>query len=140
MTVGKKISGIKIHIGVDTTGRPHALWVTTANINDRDGAIAMVEMGIRNLGSVIKVMCDGGYTGEEFALEVKEMLGEDVEVEIVKRSELHTFKVLPKRWVVERCFAWLDNYRRLWKNCERKIYTTLQMVTFAFATILLKRY
>ncbi len=95
---------------------------------------------MRNLRSVIKVLCDGGYTGEEFESEIKKMLGDDVDVEIVKRSELHTFKVLPKRWVVERCFAWLDNYRRFWKNCERKLYTVLQLVTFAFATILLKRY
>jgi transposase len=137
MTAEKKVSGIKLHIGVDTNGFPHAMWVTTANISDRNGAVTMIEFG-RYLGQVVKVMCDGAYTGEDFAFEVKDTIG--AEVEIVKRNELHTFKVIPKRWVVERCFAWLDNFRRLWKNCERKLYTTLQMVTFAFAAILLKRY
>ena len=60
-------------------------------------------------------------------------------MEVVKRNELHTFVVLPKRWVVERSFAWLEKYRRLWKNCERKLNTSLQMVVLAFATLILKR-
>ena len=50
---------------------------------------------------------------------------------VVKRNELHTFVVLPKRWVVERSFAWLEKCRRLWKNCERKLNTSLQMVVLA---------
>ena len=66
-----------------------------------------------------KLLADGGYTGENFANEIKRISG--AEVEVVKRNELHTFAVLPKRWIVERSFAWLDKYRRLWKNCERKL-------------------
>jgi transposase len=57
---------------------------------------------------------------------------EGAEVEVVKRNELHRFAVLPKRWVVERTFGWLEKYRRLWKNCERKIHSTLQMTVLAF--------
>ena len=49
-------------------------------------------------------------------------------MEVVKRNELHTFVVLPKRWVVERSFGRLEKCRRLWKNCERKLNTSLQMV------------
>ena len=60
-------------------------------------------------------------------------------VEVVKRNELHTFVVLPKRWVVERSFAWLEKCRRLWKNCERKLNTSLQMVVLAFTVLILKR-
>ena len=60
-------------------------------------------------------------------------------VEVVKRNELHTFVVLPKRWVVERSFGWLEQCRRLWKNCERKLNTSLQMVVLAFAVLILKR-
>ena len=60
-------------------------------------------------------------------------------VEVVKRNELHTFVVLPKRWVVERSFAWLEKCRRPWKNCERKLNTSLQMVVLAFAVLILKR-
>lgn len=83
-------------------------------------------------------MADGGYTGEKFADGVKLLI--DAEVEVVKRNELHSFKVLPKRWIVERCFAWLDKCRRLWKNCERKLSTSLQMVNLAFIALLLRRY
>ena len=60
-------------------------------------------------------------------------------MEVVKRNELHTFVVLPKRWVVERSFGWLEKCRRLWKNCERKFNTSLQMVVLAFAVLILKR-
>jgi len=60
-------------------------------------------------------------------------------VEVAKRSELHKFVVIPKRWVVERSFSWLEKCRRLWKNCERKINTSLQMVVLAFVALLLKR-
>ena len=60
-------------------------------------------------------------------------------MEVVKRNELHTFVVLPKRWVVERSFAWREKCRRLWKNCERKLNTSLQMVVLAFTVLILKR-
>ena len=60
-------------------------------------------------------------------------------MEVVKRSELRTFVVLPKRWVVERSFAWLEKCRRLWKNCERKLNTSLQMMVLDFATLILRR-
>ena len=61
-------------------------------------------------------------------------------VEIAKRSELHTFKGIPKRWVVERSFGWLEKSRKLWKNCERTLSTSRQMVVLAFLTLLLKRF
>jgi transposase len=64
------------------------------------------------------VLADGGYSGETFAQAVQEKLG--CGVEIAKRSELHTFAVIPKRWVVERSFAWLENAVGCGKNCERK--------------------
>ncbi len=60
-------------------------------------------------------------------------------VQVVKRNQLNTFAVLPKRWVVERSFAWLEKCRRLWKNCERKLNTSLQMIHLAFLRLLLKR-
>ena len=134
---GKKVSGIKRHIAVDTQGLPHAIHVTTANVTDRAGALAMFDRRRDGLSQVQKVLVDGGYTGEPFATAVQGLLGASVEV--VKRSELHTFVVLPKRWVVERSFAWLEKCRRLWKNCERKLNTSLQMVVLAFMVLILKR-
>ena len=135
---GKKISGIKRHIVVDTQGLPHAILVTTANVTDRDGAIQMISLNLSNFSIVEKFLVDGGYTGENFANKIKELTG--AVVEVVKRNELHKFAVLPIRWVVERSFGWIDNARRLWKNCERLLHNSLQMVILAFVAILLKRF
>lgn len=90
-----------------------------------------------SLIKVENVLADGGYTGEKFAAAVQEIIGSTVEV--AKRSELHKFVVIPKRWVVERSFAWLEKFRRLWKNCERKINTSLQMAVLAFIVLILNR-
>jgi transposase len=98
----------------------------------------MAEQHKTSLSSVANLLADGGYTGEKFAKSIFDTLGATVEV--VKRSELHTFKVIPKRWVVERDFGWLEKCRRLWKNCERKLATSQQMVVLAFVAILLKRF
>jgi transposase len=116
---------------------PHAIAVTTADIGDRNGAIQAFELHKDNLSEVQNVLADGGYTGENFANATKEILG--CNVEIAKRNELHKFAVIPKRWVVERSFAWLEKCRRLWKNCERKLNTSLQMTALAFLALILKR-
>lgn len=134
---GKKVSGIKRHIAVDTNGLPHAIEVTTADVSDRDGAILLARKAKKNLKKVETMLVDGGYRGEKFAAEIKNILGATVEV--VKRNELHTFAVLPKRWVVERSFGWLEKCRRLWKNCERKLSTSKQMMVLAFVVLLLRR-
>ena len=119
---GKKVSGIKRHIAVDTNGLPHGIEVTTANVTDREGVLLLAKRHKEDLSLVEKMLADGNYTGEQFAKNMKRLIGATVEV--VKRNELHTFKVIPKRWVVERSFAWLEKHRRLWKNCERKSSTS----------------
>ena len=134
---GKLVSGVKRHIGVDTNGLPHALDVTTADFTDRKGALQAFDRHKASLPNVKNVLADGGYTGEPFAAGVKEILG--ATVEIAKRNELHKFAVLPKRWVVERSFAWLEKCRRLWKNCERKLSSSRSMIALAFLALLLKR-
>jgi transposase len=135
---GKKVSGIKRHIAVDTNGLPHGIDVTTANVTDLDGAIALTKKSKENFSAVTKMLVDGGYTGETFAQNIKKIL-KKITVEVVKRSELHTFSVIPKRWVVERSFAWLEKCRRLWKNCERKLSTSRHMVILAFISLLVRR-
>jgi len=102
-TAEKKITGIKIHAGVDVLGPPHGVHVTTANITDRDGALEMLEKYASNMTGGVKLLCDGGYTGENFADAVADFVG--ASVEIAKRNELHKFLVMPKRWIVERSFA-----------------------------------
>ena len=134
---GKKVSGIKRHIAVDTEGLPDAIHVTTANVTDRAGGLSMFDRHRDGVSQARKVLVDGGYTGKPFAAAVQSLLGATVEV--AKRNELHSFVVLPKRWVVERSFAWLERCRRLWKNCEGKLNTSLQMVVLAFSVLILKR-
>ena len=134
---GKKVSGIKRHIAVDTQGLPHAMAVTTAQVTDRAGALQAIDGYQANLTRVESVLVDSGYTGEPFARAVKERRG--ATVQIARRSELHTFAVMPQRWVVERSFAWLEKCRRLWKNCERYLSTSLQWMNLAFLVLLLRR-
>ena len=136
---GKKVSGIKRHIGVDTQGLPHAIAVTTAEVTDRKGALQAMQRCKDSLDKVQSVLADSGYVGEPFAQSVRETLGEAVTVQVAKRNELHKFAVIPKRWVVERSFAWLEKNRRLWKNCERWLNTSLQFIHLAYLAILLRR-
>jgi transposase len=134
---GKKVSGIKRHIAVDTQGLPHAIAVTPADVTDRKGALLALGRCAANLKTIQCVLADGGYVGQPFARAVGELLG--ARVQIAKRNELHTFAVMPQRWVVERSFAWIEKCRCLWKNCERKLNTSLQFVHLAFLALLLRR-
>lgn len=134
---GKKVSGIKRHLLVDTHGLPYAIAVTTANITDRNGAIEAIRAHKKHLSRVKKVLADGGYSGPVFAKNVKQIL--KAHIEIAKRNELHAFVVIPKRWVVERSFSWLEKCRRLWKNCERTLISSKAMMEVAFIRLLLKR-
>ncbi len=93
----------------------------------------MVENAKENLSEVKNILVDAGYTGENFATQIKATIGATVEA--VKRSELHTFAVLPKRWVVERSFAWLEKCRRLWKIASvnsTQVYKWLFFPSFLF--------
>ena len=85
---------------MDTQGLPHAIAFTTA---DRQGALQAFSNHKENLRSVTNMLADGGYSGENFYTEVKQLL--EATVQIAKRNELHTFTVIPERWVVERSFA-----------------------------------
>ena len=100
---GKKISGIKRHIAVDSQGLPHAISVTTADVTGRNGAIELLKINKNNLTDVKNVMADFGYSGENFASEVHKIIGS--KVEIVKKNDVHKFSVIPKRWEVSRSYC-----------------------------------
>jgi transposase len=135
---GKKVSGIKLHIAVDILGLPHAIHVTTADVTDRNGAIEMVLLHLDNLAKVQNMLVDSGYSGENFANAIKTIHGSSVEV--VKKCDLGKFQVIPKRWIVERTFGWLEKNHRLWKNSERKLHTSLQMTVLALLALILRRF
>ena len=93
---GKKVSGIKRHIAVDAQGLPHAIAVTTANVTRPQGiATVLGPLCAADLRSVRSILADGGYVGQPFAQAVEESIG--ARVQIAKRSELHTFAVMPRR-------------------------------------------
>jgi transposase len=134
----KKKAGIKRHIGVDILGLPHAVYVTAANVNDRAGAKEMIERNFAALIKVKKFLSGGGCEGGDFARGIKEIHGADVEA--VKRCDLSGFHVIPKRRAVERSFARLDKYRRMRRNCERKLSASLQVIPASFVAVLINRF
>jgi len=134
---GKKIKGRKRHIIVDTLGLILCVIVHSADVQDRDGAkIVLTELKER-WKKIIKVIADGGYRGTliDYA---KQIFG--YALEIIKRDELHQFKVLPKRWIVERTFAWIDTDRRNSKDYERLTENSKAMIQLASIRINLKRF
>jgi len=134
---GKKIKGRKRHIAVDTQGNLLAVIVHSAGIQDRVAARAVLMRLFCRFDTITKVYADGGYTGSLIDW-AKQMFGYTVEV--VKRTEQHLFKVLPKRWIVERTFAWLNWSRRLSKDYELRPSSAETMIHIAFAHQLLRRF
>lgn len=110
--------------------------VHSAGIQDRVGARAVLMRLFCRFETIFKVWVDSGYTGTLLAW-AKEMFGYDVEV--VTRNARHTFKVLPKRWIVERNFAWLGWSRRLSKDYEICPTSSETMIWISFAHTLLRR-
>ena len=110
--------------------------VHSAGIQDRVAARAVLMRLFCRIDTISTVFADGGYTGPliEWA---KQMFG--YTVEIVKRSQQHLFRVLPKRWIVERTLAWLNWSRRLSKDYELTHTSAETMIYVAFAHQLLRR-
>lgn len=98
-------------------GLVHGLVVHEANIQDRDGAKLVVHACGKKLKTVKRIWADGGYRGKLVEW-MKVQKGIALEI-VEKLPEQRGFKVLPKRWVVERTFAWLGGYRRLSKDYEQ---------------------
>ncbi len=109
----------------------------TDTATDRDGSVTMTEYSKNNLYNILNVLMDDGYTGKKFADQIQTII--EATIEVAKNNESHKFVVITQRWVVERSFAWLEKCRRLWKNCERKMNTSLQMAMLAFLIFLLKK-
>ena len=117
---GKRIKGRKRHIVTDMVGLLVGLVVHSAGIQDRDGAPDVLKAIVSRYPSLRHIFADGGYAGPKLRDALK-ALGKWT-VQIVKRSDTaEGFEVLPRRWVVERTFAWLNRCRRLSKDWEKSI-------------------
>jgi transposase len=135
---GKKINGRKRHLLTDTLGLPVAAVVHPADIQDRDGA-PLVLSDARFLYPWLRhVFADGGYGGAKLAAAL-DKIGHWT-IEIVKRADIATgFVVLPRRWVVERTFAWLNRNRRLAKDFEASLDSALTWLFLASVKLLMRR-
>jgi putative transposase len=117
---GKKLKGRKRHIVTDTLGLMLFVLVHAADIQDRDGAVDLVKAIRHRFPWLRHLFADGGYAGDKLATALAR-LGRWT-LEIVKRpTTAEGFVVLPRRWVVERTFAWLGRCRRLAKDFERSV-------------------
>lgn len=137
---GKKIKGRKRHILVDSLGLILERRVHTADIQDRDGARIVLESLRDSWLGIRRIWADGGYAGElvGWVKRLREHL--DVELEIVRRTDdMSGFKVLPRRWIVERTFGWLGRCRRLAKDFEFRIAHSEAMIDVAMISLMLRR-
>lgn len=117
---GKKIKGRKRHIITDTSGNMLDAIVHEANIQDRDGAVPIIESAYAKYPTLRKIIADGGYAGEKLEKALKHI--ENIILKIIKRSDkVKGFVLLPKRWVVERTLSWVNRCRRLGKDWEGSI-------------------
>jgi transposase len=135
---GKKVNGRKRHIVVDTIGLMFGLVVHAADIQDRDGAPAVLK-SIRHACPWLRhVFADGGYAGPKLRGALDKM--GDWTLEIVKRSDMAKgFEILPRRWVVERTFAWLGRCRRLAKDWEKSIASSEAWINIAHIRLTTRR-
>lgn len=111
--------------------------VHSADVQDRDGAFHLLRRARRLFPFVERIFADGGYAGRKMALVVRRT--GVWKLEIVKRSDAKGFKVLPKRWIVERTFAWISRNRRLARDFERYTATVVAFVRLAMIRIMLRR-
>jgi putative transposase len=135
---GKKVKGRKRHIVTDTCGFLVFVLVHAADIQDRDGAVDVLKAIRHRFPWLRHVFADGGYAGDKLRNALKGQ-GQWT-VEIIKRSDTAKgFEVLPRRWVVERTFAWLGRCRRLAKDWERSIESSTAWANIASIRMLTRR-
>ena len=130
----KKVLGRKRHAMVDTDGRPLVLQVHPASVQDRDGALPLLQGSRRQFPFVELAFADSAYAAERVAAATR------IAIEIVRKpADQIGFAVHPRRWVVERCFAWLGRNRRLAKDFEATIASATAFLYAASAMLLARR-
>ena len=142
---GKQINGRKRFILTDTQGLLLAGWICAASVSEKMGAKCLLRylrrsFNLRELCAAIKlVWVDGGYRGDDLKHFVKKLWGWCWQV-VLRTDEIKGFKILPRRWVVERTFAWILHARRLSKDYEKNRVNAQSMVYLAMISVMLKRF
>jgi transposase len=135
----KRRKGSKVHLAVDTLGHLLALHVTPANEQDR-AQVGKLAAAVQEVTGhhVELAFVDQGYTGDEPAQAAK---AQGIRLQVIKLPEAkHGFVLLPRRWVVERSFAWMTRFRRLARDYERLPETLAGLHVLAFAVLMLHRF
>ena len=132
----KKIKGRKRHIVVDTMGNLISVVVHAANVHDTKAGISAAKLAFRDYPQIRGFCADAGYRGT-FEREVEEKL--NVSVDISERISGNKWEILPKRWIVERTFAWMNHSHGLSKDYEITRSSAESMIKIAHSHILLKR-
>ncbi|MGW4231219.1 IS5 family transposase [Streptomyces sp. NPDC004980] len=136
LDAGKKIAGRKRHIGVDTLGLLLAVLVTAASVSDNAGGIHMLSSIAADPPRITKAWVDNGYRTK--VIDHGARLG--IDVEVTRRDPAQKgFKVIPRRWVVERTFGWLMHHRRLARDYEALPHRSEAMVHLAMIDIMSRR-
>ncbi|BDX37480.1 IS5 family transposase [Tenuifilaceae bacterium CYCD] len=132
----KKIKGRKRHIVMDTMGILMCIVVTAANVHDSVAAEQALKRLAGKYPRLKRILADGGYSGERLAKLAHSELG--IEFEVVTRSDEAKFKVIPKRWIVERSISWLMWSRRLCKDYEMNTESSEAWVLVASIAMMIK--
>ncbi len=137
---GKKIKGRKRHVAVDSLGLILCLMITTAAVQDRDAAKSLIKGLVEMFGRLQIIWADGGYSGK-LVNWVKQLrpFGK-LRLEIVRRCDrAKGFKVLPKRWIVERTFGWFFKSRRLCRDYEVRVDHSEAMIRICMIRLMVRR-
>lgn len=132
----KKIKGRKEHIVVDTLGLPLRIVVHEANVHDSVGAHALIDSMRGCYPRLKKILADGGYKGQKLIDAARKKLGAEFSVVLRPDQSSKKFSVLPLRWIVERSFSWLENFRRIAMDYEFYSDTGVAMVQLAFCQLM----
>jgi transposase len=137
---GKKVCGRKRHLIVDTLGLVLAVVVHAADIQDRDGAKLVLARLAHTFLRLRLIWADGGYAGALLDWVANLRPVRRLRMEIVKRTDdVKGFKVLPRRWVVERTFGWLSFQRRFSKDYEFRTDTSEALIRIAMIGLMVRR-
>jgi putative transposase len=137
---GKKIKGRKRHLAVDTLGLVLAVMISSAAIQDRDAAKSLIGTLVKLFGRLQIIWADGGYLGALIQWVKQLRPCGKLHLEIVRRCDQSKgFKILPKRWIVERTFGWLYKSRRLRTDYEVRLDHSEAMIRICMIRLMVRR-